>query len=68
MALLWHVSRRVYFAVFVVVLKFMKILYSKFYVNDLLTITLTPTFASGSCGMWNQFYNLKFVYDWTIQS
>ena len=31
--------------------------------NNLLTITLTLTFARGSCRMHNQFYNLKFVYD-----
>ena len=37
-------------------------------VNNLLTITLTLTFASGSCRMFNQFYNLKFVYDWALQS
>ena len=37
-------------------------------VNNLLTITLTLTFAPGFCGMCNQFYSWKFVYDWALQS
>ena len=35
---------------------------------NLLTITLTLTFAPSSCRMYNQFYSLKFVYDWALKS